>query len=360
MLRIKKIVFTLSLIILASCGGKEKKSYEEYGSDGQTTRTEHLAVNLRSLVNRGTIIGQQYATLEGIGWRGDSARSDMHAVCGEGPAATCYELQGIESDKKKNTSGLAFSLIRKDALTMFRHGGLVTVTWQPPRGSVETVRAGAKRVAAFLSGLCDEYGIHVPVVFYPLPTGLGNWYDRMSAEQYYALYTAVMETLKDENVPNVLPGYAEAFTDGAAFRQSLQHGDGLFRRCPTAGETRPLAVNAIYIQPAGKTDTTAYAATLPLLAKAVTRFAQDRDLVPSLTTGIEGIVAKGLFSRTLLPVIKGNRLSYVLFGSNRGDFKNRHFTVPYPGCDNDFIRDFIVLCNDRSTIFIPQLNGLYL
>lgn len=241
---------------------------------------------------------------EGIGWRGDSARSDMHAVCGEGPAATCYELQGIESDKKKNTSGLAFSLIRKDALTMFRHGGLVTVTWQPPRGSFETVRAGAKRVAAFLSGLCDEYGIHVPVVFYPLPTGLGNWYDRMSAEQYYALYTAVMETLKDENVPNVLPGYAEAFTDGAAFRQSLQHGDGLFRRCPTAGETRPLAVNAIYIQPAGKTDTTAYAATLPLLAKAVTRFAQDRDLVPSLTTGIEGIVAKGLFHVHCYPSLR--------------------------------------------------------
>lgn len=50
----------------------------------------------------------------------------------------------------------------------------------------------------------------------------------------------------------------------------------------------------------------------------------------------------------------------MLFGANRGDFKNGHFVVPYPGIDNAIINDFVTFSNDRSTIFRNELNGVYL
>lgn len=243
---------------------------------------------------------------------------------------------------------------------MYRHGALVTMTWQAPEGSIETIQAGARRVAAFIASLRDGYGIHAPVVFYPLPTGLGNWYDKLSTERYKELYHAVMEVMDDEEVPNIVPGYAEAFTDGStAMTNALVKGGKLFARCPDDGDDNPIIVNAIYIQPAGKVNTTVYTTTLPRLVQAVAHNAQERNLVPSLTTGIEGIPTKNLYTGTLLPIIKNNRLSYVLFSSNRDDFKARHYAVPYPGIDNDIIRDFVTFCNDRSTIFINTLNGLY-
>ncbi len=350
----------LLLILLVSSCTKSKKDYDEYGSDGMTTRTEHLAANLRTFVNKGTIIGQQYATVEGIGWQGDSARSDINEVSGLDPAATSYELKGIERDKKVNSDGISFSLIRKDALQMFRHGGLVTMTWQAPEGSVETIKEEAKKVAAFIANLRDDYLIHAPVIFYPLPTGLGNWYDRLPADQYQELYKAVMEVMKDEEVPNIVAGYAEAFTDGSPTMKAALTGGKLFDRCPDEADIQPVIVNAIYVQSSAKADTATYAATLPRLVQAVAHSVQSRNLVPSLTTGIEGIIAKNLYTKTILPVIKNNRLSYVLFSSNRGDFKNRHFAVPYPGIDNAIINDFVTFSNDRSTIFRNELNGVYL
>lgn len=353
------LILCFILLLLSSCT-KSKKDYDEYGSDGMTTRTEHLAANLRTFVNKGTIIGQQYATIEGIGWQGDSARSDIKEVSGLGPAATCYELEGIERDKKVNSDGIPFSLIRKDALQMFRHGAIVTMTWQAPEGSVETVKEEAKKVATFIANLRDDYLIHAPVIFYPLPLGLGNWYDRLPANQYKDLYNAVMDVLKDEDVPNIVPGYAEAFTDGSPTMKAAQSGGKLFDHCPDNGDVTPVIVNAIYIQPAAKANAAVYTATLPKFVQTVAHNAQERNLVPSLTTGIEGLPTKNLFTGTLLPVIKSNRLSYVLFSANRGDFKNRHFAVPYPGIDNDIINDFVTFCNDRSTIFINELNGVYL
>lgn len=349
----------LFLLLVAACG-KNKRDYEEYGSDGLTVRTTHLAANLRSFVNKGTIIGQQYATLEGVGWQGDSSRCDVKEISGLGPAVTGYELRGIESGKKKNADNITFSLIRKDALLMFRHGGLVTMTWQAPESSVKALKEGAKRVAAFFSSLRDGYGIYAPVVFYPLPTGLGNWYDRLSADKYQELYNAVMDVMKDENVPNVVPGYEEAFTDASSAMDEALNGSRLFTRCPGDADVAPVIVNAVYVESAAKANIARYAATLPKLVQAVAHAAQERNLVPSLTTGIEGLLSTNLFTSTILPVVKNNCLSYVLFSSNRGTFKNRHFSVPYPGIGNDIIRDFITFCNDRSTIFINQLNGLYL
>lgn len=317
------------------------------GSDGMTTRTENLRDNLKSFTRKGVIIGQAYATLEGIGWQGDSDRSDIKEISGDHPAVTAYELKGIERGSKENSDHVAFSLIKKDALEMFRHGCLVTMTWQVPQGDEHQVEEYTKKVGAFIASLQDGYGIHAPVVLYPMPTGMGNWYDRLSAEEYQKLYHAIAETLDDEDVPNVLLGFAT---------NMQQHNP--FALYPEDEDIE--AVCGQYIQPVGQEDSMAYADNLPKYAAAVARFAQDHQAAPALSTGIEGFSMHSLFSKAVLPVIQSQRLSYVLFPANCGEAKDRHYGVPFPGIDNGYIHDFMTLFNDNATIFRSKLNGLYL
>lgn len=68
---------------------------------GLTTRTENLKTNIKAYANKGTLIGQMYGTLTGIGWNRwqcDSDRCDLKTLCGYRPAANGYELAGIEME----------------------------------------------------------------------------------------------------------------------------------------------------------------------------------------------------------------------------------------------------------------------
>ena len=118
-----------------SCGDKKKKSYDEVTMSGLTQKTENLQTNIKAFANKGTLIGQMYGTLSGIGWNRwecDSDRCDMESICGYHPAANGYELAGIESGKKQNIDGVPFKAIREDVLKNFRRGGLLIMNWTAP------------------------------------------------------------------------------------------------------------------------------------------------------------------------------------------------------------------------------------
>ena len=95
-MRIKYIILMFAaLLAFSSCGEKKKKSYDEIAMSGLTTRTENLKTNIKAYANKGTLIGQMYGTLTGIGWNRwqcDSDRCDLKALCGYRPAANGYEL----------------------------------------------------------------------------------------------------------------------------------------------------------------------------------------------------------------------------------------------------------------------------
>ena len=68
-MRIKYIILMFAaLLAFSSCGEKKKKSYDEIAMSGLTTRTENLKTNIKAYANKGTLIGQMYGTLTGIGW----------------------------------------------------------------------------------------------------------------------------------------------------------------------------------------------------------------------------------------------------------------------------------------------------
>lgn len=105
-----------ALLAFSSCGEKKKKSYDEIAMSGLTTRTENLKTNIKAYANKGTLIGQMYGTLTGIGWNRwqcDSDRCDLKTLCGYRPAANGYELAGIENGKSQNIDGVPFKAIWK-------------------------------------------------------------------------------------------------------------------------------------------------------------------------------------------------------------------------------------------------------
>lgn len=343
----KELNFFISILaatlVFASCGGKqEKKSYDKIGESGRTTRTENLEANLLTMPDKGVITGQLNATLQGVGWTGDSARSDIQSITGEGPAATGYELSGIEKGAKFNSDSLSFDAIRTDLLEMFRRGALVTMTWTAPASAKDqkTMRKYVETMAKYFDSLQDDYGIKAPVLLYPMPVDGRSWYTKLSTSEYVELFHEFAETLKDANVTNVVLGYST---------------DGDLERCPVddicAVELRRFVADADSAQ-----FDVQVAQTLP----KVVAYAQEHMKAVGLTTGLTGCTNKSFFTTHMLPIVQRTRLTYLMFGRNYGEPHGNTFCVPYPGLDNELISDFVMMYNDKSTVFIRHLNGLYL
>ena len=67
-MKIEKVTLLLivSAFIMASCGNKGKAK-DDLADSGRTKRTEALIHNLDSIADKGFLVGQQDATLYGIG-----------------------------------------------------------------------------------------------------------------------------------------------------------------------------------------------------------------------------------------------------------------------------------------------------
>ena len=334
-------LFFAAALLLCNCGGKNKKSYDEMGSNGLTTRTENLQTNIRTFAGKGTIIGQEYGTLEGVGYFNDSTRhGDINSITGDYPGCNAYELAGIGEGKKVNVDGISFDIIRKDILDNFKHGCLTILTWSSSydHEDNETSEKEIKRLADFLSSLQDGYGIKAPVILIPYPLEGKNWYANLNPDAYKKLIEDVIDELKDDDVTNVIFGCS-------------------LGKVMAADDFANYVPDGIDVLDYATTDAKTLTQMLPVLASV----AQDRNVASGLTVNVKGVKDSTYFSKTILPVIQKYRLSYVCFGANRGlDIKKAQYCVPFPGCSNALIHDFMTLYNDKSSIFRSKLNGLYL
>lgn len=337
-----------ALLAATACGGK-KKSYDELGSSGLTTRTENLQANLRTFADKGVMVGQVYGTLQGVGWRNDTTgRSDLHSICDDSPACSSYELAGIEQGAKANADGFAFADIRRDVLRLFRRGGLPLLMWSAPdhHGDEQLLDGWLERLADFLASLHDGYGIKAPVVLFLFPLDDGAYTTRLSPEAYRTLFAHSIDRLRDLGVTNAIYGVSCTDQTGAV------------------GDHLPDGVDVANLRVIQSKDEHLGAETYARrLEQSLGRFlpvAQERNLAVGITAGQESLPSDTLFSAVLLPMLHKHRLSYLLLGQNRGEAKDGRYCVPFPGLDNARIGDFMRFYNDEATIFLNTLNGLYL
>ena len=345
-------VWLLLLLLCISCG---KKSYDETGPTGKTVRTENVQANLLPYEERGAMLGQMYATAEGIGWTGDSCRSDLNEVTGDHPAVVGYELAGIESGKARNADGIDTALIQRTAVEFMHRQGLAVMLWTAPDPGAnpledgspanEKLKAWTLRIASFLASLHDGYGIKLPTLVYLYPSGLGRWYDRLSADDYRRLYDQTAQWLLDDGkTTNAIFGFSNATVQGSA--------DSFVTRCPKDGIS---CVQLMYLADGDA----AYAQNLLGMARQLSAWCSSAMMPLGVYTGLKGMGGDAEFwSKSLLPVVEQCRLSYLMLGRNHGDFQQGDFYGPYPG--NVTTGDFLKLYNSQRTVMARKLNGLWL
>ena len=382
----KKIIIlslVTSLMLTMSCS--KKKADDPIAESGRTQRTENLLAHLHAISANGYLIGHQDDPVYGVGWVGDSCRSDVKSVCGDFPAVIGFDLGHLELGDSVNLDGVPFDRMRDEIIRHFDRGGMVTLSWHldnPLTGgsawvkpdsltdqekqTVASVLEGGKchekflgwldTLASFLNSLETPYGVKVPVLLRPWHEHTGSWFwwgqNLCTTEQYKALWKLTVDQLKQRGVNNVLYAYSPGteFNGDAAKYLERWPGDeivdviGFDSYCTNNAEDT-VAINN-------------YASSLDLNLKALCDIAKQHNVVPALTeTGMESLGKADWWTSTLMPVLNKYPIAYVLLWRNAHN-KPGHFYMPYPG--QKTVSNFVKFYNDKRTLFVKDVNGLYL
>ena len=336
----KFLTFFIAALLIAACGNKNKAE-DPLADSGRTQRTENLLSNLIAMGDSSVyLFGHHDDTVYGVGWQADydsdttvHVRSDVKSVCNDYPALLGLDLGGIETGDSVNQHGVPFSRIRQEAIAHYDRGGMVTLSW------TFSGHPQADAVADFLNSLETPYGVKVPVLL------------RLRGTHQAKDWQTVVDCMRDHNVTNALYVYAPAGNpDGneSAYMQQYP-GDDIIDI---------LGIDSYCEAPEGDTTQIAhYAAQMDKNLAMVCRLAKQHHKAAALTeTGYEGIKTTDWWTRTLAPVLARHAVSYVLLWRN-AHHEGSHFFVPYPGQQS--ASDFIRFYNDKQTLFLHDVNGLY-
>ena len=388
----KQLTIFAAALVIASCGGNQQKADDPLADSGRTQRTENLLANLKALGDSSVyLFGHHDDTVYGIGWEADYTndstiheRSDVKSVCNDYPALLSFDLGHIELGDERNLDGVPFQRIRQEIITHYDRGGMVTLSWHlnnPLSGGsswvadslkdVETRTVAAvldggshhdvflswlDRVADFLNSLETPYGVKVPVLFRPWHEHTGSWFwwgqQHCTAEQYKALWQLTVERLKAKGVVNALYAYSpgtEPDGDEAKYMERYPGDDCIDL----------LGVDCYCSAPDGDSIQIAnYRTRLDRNLQTVCAIAKQQQKAAALTeTGYECIKTKDWWTQALAPVLDKHPVCYVLVWRNAHNRPN-HYFAPYPGQQST--SDFIRFYNDKRTLFLSDVNGLYL
>ncbi len=342
----KYIIIITAALTICSCGGNRGKADDPISESGRTKRTENLLDNLIALCDSSVyLFGHHDDTVYGIGWEADYDNdstvhilSDVKSVCNDFPALLGFDLGHIETGGECNIDGVPFKRIRQEIIAHYDRGGMTTLSWTVEKG--DKSKADIDHVAQFLNTLETPYGVRVPVLF------------RLRGAFTKELWQMTVEQLREKDVVNALYAYSSGTEAGGDVEKYLE-------RYPGDDYIDLLGIDRYCLAPAADTIQIAnYAAQLDKDLAMVCREAKKRQKAVALTeTGYEGIKTDNWWTHTLAPVLARHPISYVLVWRNAHNQTN-HYNAPYPGqmSTSDFVRFY----NSENTLFLRDVNGLYL
>lgn len=344
------------------------------GCSAEPTPAEALKTRLERCVESGRVLfGHQDDLFYGhdwCGWRDGTEGSDVRAVAGDWPAVLGIEIGGIESGDSLSLDRVPFDLIRRGAADHHRRGGIVTVSWHPlnpatggdswdvaaaqgvvattlPGGANhETMRLWLRRVGDFLASLTDDAGRPIPVVWRPWHESAGGWFwwgaPYCTPGEFRALWRMTYDYLAvergfDQLLWALSPGFTEHNTTGYA---EAYPGDDC------------VDLIGIDIYQYGTSDEFRTSAR-GQLAQVVALAAERGKLVALTETGSESIPDAAWWTGTLLPVLEGLPVAYVLTWRNAWD-RPGHYYAPFPG--EASADDFRAFARDARIGLLENLN----
>ncbi len=341
-MKIEKVTLLLivSAFIMASCGNKGKAK-DDLADSGRTKRTEALIHNLDSIADKGFLVGQQDATLYGIGWEGDSARTDIKSVCSESPAVVGFEIGGIEMGSEANIYGISFDAIRRAVLAQYDCGGVCLLSWYVKKApSADQIN----RLCDFLNTLEEPYGVRVPVILRPCSNGL-------NAQFWQTLH----ERFEDKDVVNALVAYTVSPLSARSDASGKQSSD----LKEMMENIDLLGIEQFDLTKSTDKDTMGvYSKQLDESLSSLEKMGKDYSKpVAIFATGAESVPYESWFTEVLLPVLDKHKFAFILFGRN-DNRQPGHFFVPFPG--HPAASDFTRFANSPRTLFLRETNGLYI
>lgn len=328
---------------------------------------QKLIDSLVSAVAEGKFLfGHQDDLMYGHDWTaaraGDSLflRSDVFDVTGCYPYILGLDLGGIELGSECNLDGNDFGRMKAAALAHHERGGVLTFSWHlrnPLTGgdswdvgkgdAVCSVLPGGSRhemfvlwmdrVCDFLSGLRDEAGREIPVLWRPFHEHTGNWFwwcaSECKAEEYNELwrmmYDYMVGTKGMKNLVWVISPSSSWINEFAERYPGDRYVDvvGLDCYSPTAVSIEEASVG--------------FRSELAICFDILGRFCSEHDKILAFCeTGFEGIPDSKWWTEVLAPAIDGVPISYLLTWRNSNDIANKdtHFFCAWPGqkSEDDF------------------------
>ena len=363
-----------TFLVITACKSQEKIN-GHIADPKATTSTVKLLQNMKALSLKGIMIGHQDDMAYGVGWKAPNGKSDVYEVCGDYPSVFGWDLAGLESESKYNIDSVPFADMKKYVLEVHAKGGINTFSWHlnnPLTGGnawdissnevVKSILPGGQkhheytlwldRVAAFLSGLNDEKGEPIPVIFRPFHEQTGDWFwwgkAHCTAGEFSQLWQFTFKYLTEtKNIHNLI----FAFSTGGSFDNVKDYSD----RYP--GDKFVDLVGFDFYQDPNQSN----ADFTKLLTNRLTvlfEFAKAKNKLPALTElGYEQIPDPEWWTKTFYPAVQNLPLSYALFWRNAANRPN-HFYMPYLGqkSENDFRKLYAL----PGTLFLKDLGKIHI
>ena len=329
-----------------------------------TPETRALYRNLWKLQQEAVMFGHHDFPSYGIGWRGDSDRSDVKDITGDHPAVYSLDMHRI-NDRK-------IEFIKQ----VYQNGGLSILVWHQdnpltegpgkpyPQGTAwdntpcvsQILQEGSDlnikyrkrldQVAEALHKMVDDEGRPIPVIFRPFHehTQSWNWWGSKAATdaEFKLLWQFVVKYLRDEkDCHNVIyaisPQMDEVYADARSRLLYRWPGDKW--------------VDFIGIDCYHGRNTKAFVANV----KALSALSKEKGKPVGVTeTGLENNHTVDYWTKDVLPAIKGQWCSMVVAWRNE---KPSHAFGPYPS--DASASDFKLFYEDSYTLFQRDLPPLY-
>lgn len=323
-------------------------SYSCCESNSHLTPAQKLITQIENGIQNNVImLGHQDDPIYGHAWKYEPNRSDVLEVVGDYPAVMGWEIGGIELGEDESLDGVPFDLIRTEIIKQHQRGGINTISWHTfnPLGGnswdygpgvVTSILEGGKNydmfqewlsiVANFLASLKEPNGELIPIIFRPWHEHDGNWFWWGDAwcthQEYLQLWDMTYDFMESRELDNLVWCYMPMFDT--------------LDKTPPANQFDLLGIDEYQ----AKDDVEKYRTNLKAKIELLKEYsAKYHKPITISETGSESIPVENWWCEVVLPLIKDEPISYILFWRNAWD-KPEHFYCSFKGhsSQEDFAR----------------------